>query len=99
MSGEKRHIAHLCSGNPTFIAQLDMPFLYNKETGDQLGVISPAQLSFLKEQLEEESLTDRDYYIDRPTIDVLREAGADDELLTLLAGALGEKEGIEVRWT
>ena len=84
---------------PTFTAQLDMAFLYNKETGDQLGVISPAQLHFLNEQLEEESLTDRDYYMDRATIDLLREAGADDELVALLEQALGDKEGIEVRWT
>jgi len=84
---------------PTLTTQLDMAFLYNKETGDQLGVISPAQLHFLNEQLEEESLTDRDYYMDRATIDLLREAGADDELVALLEQALGDKEGIEVRWT
>lgn len=76
-----------------------MTFLYDKETGDRLGVISPAQLHFLNEQLEEESLIDRDYYIDRVTIDLLREAGADEELANLLEQALGDRDGIEVRWT
>jgi hypothetical protein len=76
-----------------------MAFLYDKETGDKLGVISPAQLHFLNEQLEEESLIDRDYYMDRATIDLLRDAGADKELLTLLEQALGDKDGVEVRWT
>lgn len=76
-----------------------MTFLYDKDTGDRLGAISPAQLGFLKDQLEEESLTDRDYYINRATIDMLRDAGADAELLALLDEALGERDGIEVRWT
>lgn len=76
-----------------------MTFLYDKDTGDRLGAISPAQLGFLKEQLEEESLTDRDYYINRATIDMLKEAGADEEILSLLDEALGDKDGIEVRWT
>ena len=76
-----------------------MTFLYDKDTGDRLGAISPAQLGFLKAQLEEESLTDRDYYIDRATIDRLRDAGADAELLELLDEALGDKDGVEIRWT
>lgn len=76
-----------------------MTFLYDKQTGDRLGVISPAQLHFLNEQLEEESLIDRDYYIDRATIDLLREAGADEELANLLEQALGDRDGVEVRWT
>lgn len=76
-----------------------MTFLYDKDTGDQLGALSPAQMAFLREQLEEESTRDRDYYIDRATIDMLRDAGADDELMTLLEEALADKESIELRWT
>ena len=42
--------------------------LRDKETGRILGSISDEQLQFLIDQLEEESETDTDYYIDAATL-------------------------------
>ena len=42
-----------------------MIHLKNKETGAPLGDITEEQLQFLVDQLEEESETDADYYINQ----------------------------------
>jgi processive 1,2-diacylglycerol beta-glucosyltransferase len=64
-----------------------------------LGTITNAQLQFLIDQLEEESTDDTDYYIDRATLDLFEEAGAEANLLALLRQALGTREGIEIVWS
>lgn len=73
--------------------------LHDAERGTRLGTISDEQLQFLVEALEEESLEDKDYYISADTIDMLEEDGADRQLLELLRGALGGREGMDVRWS
>ena len=75
-----------------------MPKLYEKSQDRLLGTISADELAFLMEQLEEESSTDRDYYVDADTIDMLVEAGAPPNLVTLLKSALGPTNDGEVRW-
>lgn len=72
--------------------------LYDGETGSALGRISDEQFAFLEEHLEEESGEDRDYYFSAATIDALEEEGADAELVALLRRALGDREGVELRW-
>jgi hypothetical protein len=72
--------------------------LLDGETGRPVGRITSAQLQWLVDQLEEESDDDRDYYIDRPTLDMLQEAGADPGLIQTLRSALGSREGMEIRW-
>lgn len=72
--------------------------LYDAETSRPLGSITDNQLRFLINQLEEESLEDKDYYIDGATIDLLEQGGADPALLKTLRDALGSKEGMEIRW-
>jgi processive 1,2-diacylglycerol beta-glucosyltransferase len=72
--------------------------LFDSETGAELGTIGDEQLRFLEDHLEEESADDRDYYFNRTMIDVLEEKGADPELVGLLRRALGEREGVEIRW-
>ena len=72
--------------------------LYDTETGDNVGEISEAQLNFMVEQLEEESAEDRDYYINRLTLDMFTDRGADPDLVTLLSNALGQRDDMEVRW-
>jgi len=73
--------------------------LYDKATGMRLGNLTEDQLQFLIDQLEEESLDDKDYSITRMEIDYLAEQGADSELLELLRQALGFKDEVEVRWS
>ncbi|MCK6554862.1 galactosyldiacylglycerol synthase [Candidatus Binatia bacterium] len=73
--------------------------LRDKESGSTLGTISDQQLEFLRDQLEEESPEDDDYYIDRATLDMLEEQGADRDLLDLLKRALGGREDMEIQWS
>ena len=75
-----------------------MPSLYNAESGTLLGAITSAQLAFLIAQLEEEDSEDRDYYIDRATLTWFEEQDADAALMALLRGALGDREGMDIRW-
>ena len=72
--------------------------LYNAETSASVGEITEGQLQFLIDNLEETSSDDQDYYIDVPTLAMLRSEGADDELIAILAKGLGGRPGYEVRW-
>jgi hypothetical protein len=72
--------------------------LRDKITNEPLGTIDDDELRFLVDELEEESPTDRDYYISADTIDMLESDGAPTSLVTLLKRILGSEEGIEVRW-
>ncbi|PYR55841.1 MAG: galactosyldiacylglycerol synthase [Acidobacteria bacterium] len=73
--------------------------LLDAETNKPIGTITEGQLQFLIDELEEESATDQDYYIDAVTIDMLQQDGGDANLIALLRNALGAREGFEVRWT
>ena len=53
--------------------------LRDKESGTLIGSISESQLQFLIDQLEEESETDQDYFINPPTLDMFEKRGADAE--------------------
>ena len=72
--------------------------LYNHDTAEVIGTISPEQLQFLKDQLEEESLEDRDYAIEGMTLAYFQEQGIDPQLLEMLRRALGDREQILIRW-
>ncbi len=72
--------------------------LYDTDTDKLIGSITDAELKVLIDALEEESSSDRDYYIDAATIDLLGDGRATDHLLGLLRDALGGREGIEIRW-
>jgi processive 1,2-diacylglycerol beta-glucosyltransferase len=52
----------------------------------------------LIDQLEEEALDDRDYHINRPTLDMLEEEHGETELVELLREALGNRDEMEFRW-
>ena len=73
--------------------------LYDNETGASLGEITEEQLRVLVDQLEEESTEDNDYYLDRATLDLLEEEGADPSLMSVLRAALGSREDMEIRWS
>lgn len=72
--------------------------LYDTETGKLIGSITEADLKVLVDALEEESSTDRDYYINAATIELVGDGRASDHLLHLLKTALGTREGVEIRW-
>ena len=75
-----------------------MPKLIRIDTGDDIGVITDVQLKFLVEQLEEDHEEDQDYYIDRDTLELMADNGADPELLALLEKAIGDDDHIDIAW-
>ena len=70
--------------------------LIDKSTGKFLGRITEEDLQFLMDNLEEEDFSDADYYINRQTLDLLKEKGMDDDLASLLEGAMGEDDEVEI---
>ena len=73
--------------------------LYNAATNKLLGSITEADLKVLVDALEEESIDDRDYYINAATIDRIADGRASDHLVHLLRAALGSADGVDIRWT
>jgi processive 1,2-diacylglycerol beta-glucosyltransferase len=71
---------------------------YDNDTGKFLATLTEQELQCLMDNLEEETESDQDYYIDLEVIDVLKEGGASSSLLLLLTNALGDREGFEIRW-
>jgi hypothetical protein len=64
----------------------------------QVGEISEESLDFLVDNLEEEWPDDRDYYINRAMIDLLKQRGADNTLISMLQLALGDREEVDILW-
>jgi processive 1,2-diacylglycerol beta-glucosyltransferase len=77
---------------------LAMPTLKVQGTDEVIGQISDTQLQFLVKQLEEEHDEDRDYYIDRETLEMFEENGGDPELVEMLRKALGDSEALDIEW-
>ncbi len=75
-----------------------MARLVRLDTGDEIGTITDNQLSFLVEQLEEENDDDKDYFIDRDTLELLSDNGADPELLALLEKGMGDDDEMNIAW-
>lgn len=75
-----------------------MPRLVRLDTGDEIGSINAEQLKFLVAQLEEENDDDTNYFIDRDTLELLSDNGADPELLALLEKALAGDDEMDISW-
>lgn len=75
-----------------------MPTLTRIDKDAEIGQISKDQLAFLVEQLEEEHDEDRDYYVDRATLELLADNGCDPELLAMLEKAIGDDEEMDIGW-
>ena len=72
--------------------------LRNKENNQSIGMIREDQLQFLIDQLEEENSKDQDYYVNRDTLELLKENGADSQLIKMLTEALGNNDDLDVIW-
>ena len=68
------------------------------DTGDEIGTIDDSQLKFLVSQLKEEHDDDKDYFIDRDTLELLSDNGADPELLALLEKGLAGDDEMDIAW-
>jgi hypothetical protein len=75
-----------------------MTTLYLKPDNQKLVDLIDNDLLCMQNVMEEESSTDRDYFIDLATMDMLKNAGATEGLLNALTKAIGESEGIDVEW-
>jgi hypothetical protein len=64
----------------------------------QVGEINEEQLDFLIDNLEEEWPEDRDYFINRPMLEMLKSRGADALLVHLLTEALGNRDEVDILW-
>ena len=72
--------------------------LRDKAAGTVLGEITEEQLQFLIDHLVEETSEDKDYYLNRTTLEMLKGKDPDPELMALLEQALGDGEDIEIEW-
>ena len=70
--------------------------LENASTGISIGAITENQLQELSSRLEEEA--PGQYFVDAATIDMLESASADAPLVELLRGAIGNSQGMSIRW-
>ena len=70
----------------------------NKAGDSTIGFISEDELDFLVAQLEEESSTDTDYYIDAQTLEMFDANGGHPALVAMLRQALGASDGIDIAW-
>ena len=75
-----------------------MPRLFLKDSNRLLGAISDADVKVLIDQLEEEDIADDNYFIDGATVSILEGAGASSALVQMLLAAIGDSEGIDIRW-
>ena len=62
----------------------------------QVGELSEEQLDFLIDNLEEEWPEDRDYFINRPMLEMLKARGADSVLLHMLSEALANRDEVDI---
>ena len=71
--------------------------LSRKADNSSLGDISEEELQFLVDNLEEdEGLGDNEYNITRMTLEYLRENGISPHLASLLEGALGGQDEVDI---
>lgn len=75
-----------------------MPRLFRLDNGETIGEITDVHLKFLMEQLEEEGDDDTDYFIDRDTLELLSDNGADPELIAMIERAMGDDDEIDIAW-
>ena len=75
-----------------------MPKLVLTDGNRYLGNISDADVKVLVAELEEEDMADQDYFIDGATVSILEAGGASKELVAMLLAAIGDSDGVDVRW-
>ena len=72
--------------------------IYNKRSGEFIGTVTQEQLQFMQDQMEEESIRDRDYSITPLELEFFIGQGADPELIALLRKALGDEDEVIIEW-
>ena len=72
--------------------------LKNKDTGKRIREISEEELKFLIDELVEEHDEDKDYWLNRTQLEIMKEKGEYISLLEMLEKELGDNDDIEIIW-
>ena len=72
--------------------------LINNKDDTMIGALTEGQLQFLIDNMEEESIEDKDYAITSMTLAYFEELGGDPALLSMLRQALGDQDELVIRW-
>jgi hypothetical protein len=75
-----------------------MPRVTRIDNDVEIGTFTDAQLQFLIAQLEEDHGDDKEYFIDRDTLELLSDNGADPELLAMLEKGLAGDDEMDITW-
>jgi hypothetical protein len=75
-----------------------MPRLIRLDSGAVLGTIDDKHVAFLVEQLDAEGDKENEVFVDRDTLELLSDNGADPELLALLEKGMGDDDEMDVGW-
>ena len=75
-----------------------MPTLVRLDNSQPIGTISDVQLKFLVDELEEDHEDDREYFLNRETLELLSDNGADPELIAILEKAMGNDDEMDIAW-
>ena len=70
--------------------------LKERGTSATIGALTPEQKRHLIDVFEEETDEDQDYWINRTTLELLREK--DSDLAAMIEKAMGDRGDIEVAW-
>ena len=70
--------------------------LRDKKDGRVFGSVTAAQLQFLFNQLEKDTGANTEYRLNKATLEMLMDRGADQELVATLHTALGSQDTVEV---
>ncbi len=72
--------------------------LYDVASSAKVGRITEKQLQALMGWMEEESTTDRDYYLTAEDCELMEEQGIDPTLIAVLREALKGRDDMDIRY-
>ena len=72
--------------------------ILEKDSGRLIGTISEEDLQVMIDYMEEESSTDTDYFVEQSAIGAMESLGASPTFVSMLRGAVGNSEGIDIKW-
>ena len=75
-----------------------MVTLKDKNTNAWLGSVTYAQLQFLINELKDEYKNGQEYLVNRDSLEILKQQGAEAALTKVIEKALGDKDKVEFYW-
>ena len=75
-----------------------MVTLKDKNTNAWLGSVTYAQLQFLINELKDEYKNGQEYLVNRDSLEILKQQGADGALTKVIEKAMGDEDKVEFYW-